>query len=495
MEATNPRETLYRWLLAVGCFALLTFFFSPPWAAFSYWSRVPELGGMVEVRRAVSVLEQVQHPGAPLQDPLHGAIQWRLLFPLIGRALNLPPAALLGLAHVGCLLVLAFIVTVLRRDGVAWTRCALATAMLGAGGWFFASMGWLGYYDSWFVLALLFVAFADARWPVWLACLWAPWIDERLVMAVPLALLCRYLERTRGGEAFDWKREFGPPAALLLAFVAVRLGVLGGRSGPNATPGGYLAKFNVLNTPLPRVLDGAWMGLRAGWLFVVAGVGLLSGRQTNRGLLLGGVALATMLVGLGTAQDFSRSMMLLMPAALFGALVLARENPRWHPAALAVGAGAALVLPAKQVVSDGVHPIFYLYHQLDAFEHPPAAVMPEFFELQAIRAMQEGRTAQAEANLAMAIKLANNPAPAAKQRGVLRASQGRWKDAAEDFALMAKYEPANPDAWFMCAQSALALGDVANARTNMQQAVSRAPADWITRPDVARFQSRLDTAR
>ena len=38
--------------------------FSPSWAAFSLWSRVPEMSGLLEVRRGASVLAQVAHPGA-----------------------------------------------------------------------------------------------------------------------------------------------------------------------------------------------------------------------------------------------------------------------------------------------------------------------------------------------------------------------------------------------------------------------------------------------
>ena len=54
--------------------------------------------GLLEVRRGASVLAQVKHPGAPITDTLHAAIQWRLLFPLIGHFLSLPPAAVFAFA-------------------------------------------------------------------------------------------------------------------------------------------------------------------------------------------------------------------------------------------------------------------------------------------------------------------------------------------------------------------------------------------------------------
>ncbi|MSU50040.1 MAG: hypothetical protein EXS37_13300, partial [Opitutus sp.] len=140
--ASNPsREIVHRWLLATASFALLMVFFSPSWGAFRLWSRVPDLGGMIETRRGASVLAQVEHPGAMVADPLHRAIQWRVLFPAIGHVLHLPPAPFFGLAHVGCLLVLAYLVRLLRVAGFAWTDTALASLTLGAASWFFTSTG------------------------------------------------------------------------------------------------------------------------------------------------------------------------------------------------------------------------------------------------------------------------------------------------------------------------------------------------------------------
>jgi hypothetical protein len=230
LESTFRREMVLRWLLAVGCFALLVYFFSPPWSLFRAWSRAPELGGMLDLRRGGSVLQQEAHPGLRLSDPLHGAIQWRLLFPVVGHIFSLPPTILFGLADLGVIFTLAFILTVLRRRGVPFFDACLAAVILGAGSWYFASVRWLGYYDSWLVLALLVVAFGRARWTVWLACLWAPWVDERFVLAVPLAFLCRWLMRPRDGEpaplAAFWRRELAGPAGLIVVFMVVRLGWL-----------------------------------------------------------------------------------------------------------------------------------------------------------------------------------------------------------------------------------------------------------------------------
>ncbi|MBI5766299.1 MAG: tetratricopeptide repeat protein [Verrucomicrobia bacterium] len=485
----SSRETLLRWRLALGVFALLIVFFSPSWGAFRLWSRVPEMGGMLEVRRGVSVLAQVAHPGAPIADELHRAIQWRLFFPVLGHYLGLPPTLFFGLAHAGCLLVLGYFVTLLRRAAFNWTDTALATCTLGAASWFFTSTGWLGYFDSWLALALLLAAFAESSWVAWTACLLAPWIDERFVAAAPLALFCRWLHRP---GKFDLKRDAGVPAALLAAFLLVRFGLLSAKSAAGATLGGYLGSRDFLDAPFSRIALGLWEGLRGGWAFVAAGIVALW-PQRSRSLALGAGVLVLAAMGLATAQDYSRSMTMLLPAAVLGTLLA--HGAAWLPALTRTAAIVAMIVPAHHVMNDRVNPIFNLQHELNVLDQPPAIAMPELYELRAIHAMERGDFRAADADLALAIKLATNPASPAKQRGILAATQGRWPDARTYFSLMAQHDPKNPDAWLMCAQASLALGESATARSEIARALPLAPVDWKTRPDVARFLAKLDATR
>ena len=489
-------ERLRTWLLALGVFAVVIFFFSPAWSAFDLWSRVPEMGFQVEVRRGGSVLEQVAHPGAPITDSLHAAIQWRLVFPLIGKILNLPSTLLFSLAHVGCLLVLGFIITHLRRAHFSWADTTLATLTLGAASWFFTSTGWLGYYDSWLAFALLIVAFAENRRALWAACIWAPWVDERFALAAPLALFCRYLHvqpaRSPDSPApFHRRNEIVIPSLLIGGFLLVRLGLLPSHSNSGATVGGYFSGKNFLDAPLPRIALGIWDGLRSAWWFVLLAV-LALRPQPSRALALALATLALLIAGLATAQDYSRSMTMLLPVALLGLLLAARHPSRSFPVALALAALAAVLLPAHHVMNDRVDPIYYLHHELAAFENPSRAAMPELYELRAIHAMEHNEFPSAENYLTLAIKLSPNPTSPARQRGILRASQQRWAEAAEDFALLAKNEPQNPDAWFMQAQAHFALGNRTAAQTDLARARSLAPPEWTSRPDVARFIAKIN---
>ncbi len=494
-DSISPLEIPKRWLLALGCFALLIFFFSPPWAAFRAWSRVPELQNLLEVRRGASVLYQVDHLGDAIPDRLHQAIQWRLLFPTLARILSLPAIALFGLADVGCVLVCAFVITILRRRQIPWTETTLITIVLGATSWFFTSVCWLGYYDSWLALALLIVAFARTRWSVWAACVWAPWVDERFIVAAPLAFLCRWMALRTDEKSktltSNWKTELVVPSLLLVSYLGVRFGLLGSHSAAGATPGGYLLGRNFLNAPLSRIAFGVWGGLRSAWLFVIAAVVLVGGVQRIWSWLLGVAIVLVALIGLATAQDYSRSMTMLIPVALLVALTAFRTHARWLPWVLGGSAFAALLLPAHHVMNDGVNPIFYLYRELAAFENPPAIIMPEIYELAAIHAMEHGDFAVAEQDLTFAIKLSDNPASPAKQRGILAASQHRWADAKRDFSMYVQYDPQNPDARFMRAQASLALGDATAARSDVDIALKLAPEGWTSRPDVARFLNKL----
>ncbi|WP_415909538.1 tetratricopeptide repeat protein [Oleiharenicola sp. Vm1] len=442
------------------------------------------------MRRGVSVLEQVKALGAPLPDPLHSAIQWRLLFPALGRALSLPAGLLFGLAPVGAGLVLWSAVARARQGGAGWLEAAAAAVAVGAGAWFFAATGWLGYYDSWVVLALVAVAFAPRREWVWLACLAAPWIDERFVLAVPLALLCRHLEGGPERRA-AWKLEWGVPLALAAAFAAVRLFVLPG-SAANATVGGYFAWLDFSRTPWTQFVWGAWEGWRFGW--VLAGAALWAVQRKHgpaAAALLGATAGGVLLAGLLTAQDFSRSMLLLAPVVWLG-LGAADDVPRPRRAAgLAALAGAALLLPAHQVMSESAVPVMTLNHELGALREPPPRLAPATYELKGVELMERGDPRPAEIALTLAIKLDTRPTSACKHRGLLYASAQRWPEALQDFRAWADNAPGDPDAWFLVAQAEAALGNAARARDELQRALGLAPKEWAARPDVTRFRARL----
>jgi tetratricopeptide (TPR) repeat protein len=198
------------------------------------------------------------------------------------------------------------------------------------------------------------------------------------------------------------------------------------------------------------------------------------------------------LVGLFTAQDFSRSMTMIWPLALYGLIRFAKVAPAWNRWTLSLGAAGALLLPAHHVMSDRVCPIYYLHHELALLKEPPEGASPNLWELVAIRAIEEGDPAAAEVALSVAVKLSEHPANIHRRRGMLRARQGHWREAQQDYSKMTQDEPGNPDAWFLLAQSEFALGNTIAAREKMQQALRLPPIDFVRRQDVSRFLEELN---
>jgi hypothetical protein len=221
--------------LGLAVSLLIVVFFSPSLVSFAAWRAMPrQFADLVPVRRGVAVVQQVEAPFTEIRDPLHKIVRWRLLFPLVGHVLHLPPALVLVLSPAGCILVLSLLIDSAHGRGIPWLECALLGVVVGATSWFFVATGWLGYFDSWLVLGLFAVSFGP-RWTVLSACLLTPWVDERFVIGFPLAMLVRWLDNPRGGmsprDLARWfPREGVTPAVLVLIIATLRLS-LAGRSG------------------------------------------------------------------------------------------------------------------------------------------------------------------------------------------------------------------------------------------------------------------------
>lgn len=348
-------------------FLVLAALFSPNWVAFcrefqglfdgpaqeSEATAQAILSGYAE--RGYHVTRQARDLGYEVADSNHKIVRWRLLVPVVARVLRLPDWATLGLAHLGCLALVAALAILGRRLAPAAAPPAVLGFCLTAGATapFFTSMGWLGYYDSLLALGLLAVAFAPGRVLVTAACLLTPWIDERFVLGLPLALLVRLL-LSPDVALRDWlRREALAPLALALAYALLRLSL--GGSGGSQTLHQYLGQF-VFGYPLGGLqrLAGAWAGLRLGWvlaLLALAACFLPAARLRPRlGPVLAGTTLLTALIALHTALDLSRSTVLLLPLLPLGWLAASRLLPARRLTLLALTlATLALALPAHHV--------------------------------------------------------------------------------------------------------------------------------------------------
>ncbi|HLY37267.1 MAG TPA: tetratricopeptide repeat protein [Candidatus Binatia bacterium] len=466
------REDVGAVALALAVTAVLLRFFSPSWIAFRAWARVPELfSNGILVRRAVFVVRQIADPFVAIDDPLHRVVRWRVLVPLVGHYLHLPPMVVLALAHVGCVAVLAVIVRLGRAHGFTWSECALLAIVVGTASWFFVSTGWLGYYDSLLALGLVTVALVRRRWLVWLACLLTPWIDERFVLGFPLALVVRVLW-DRPGSLRRWSiGEAVIPVALVAANVALRLSVAGSSGSPTLAQ--YWAGVDA-HVPLWRFVFGAWEGLRVGWLVIAVAIGILVRQRPGDGIVLALGTIATLLAALVTANDLSRAATTVVPAVPLGWAV-ARTQTWWRR--FYVGpllAAATILLPAHHVVTTFTVPINDLWYETHLLLDPPPPFAPGPYLQEAQRAASQGDGNRAESLANVALRLAPEAA-AYNVHGVILARQGRWQDALADFDRAITLDPSLAEAWMNRARSHAALGNAEAARSDARRVQAVAP--------------------
>jgi hypothetical protein len=371
----RPRHPAFAIVALTACaFTLIALRFSPNWIVFSgelkqALAQVSTPAERAAISKAVLssnsergyyVAKQTLVLTTEIENPNHKIVRWRLLMPAIGHILHLPIWLTLGLAQIGCLVFVATLAAIgFNRLGGRdhTTNEVLCLAIVGGASTpFFVSMGWLGYYDSWLGAALLAVAFARPQSIVVLACALAPWIDERFVVGLPLALIVRRICSSRETESeVEWiKREATPALALSSIYFLVRLG-LGGRGG-SQTIGEYLNHFVFDHRlTLAQRCVGAWEGLRVGWVLVIAGIiATSSGKRPfarKHGLLLATATIATALIGLFTVLDLSRAMVLVVPVVPLGWILLHARETWWDQNRISwVLASAALILPANHVI-------------------------------------------------------------------------------------------------------------------------------------------------
>jgi hypothetical protein len=313
----------------------------------------PDVGIGYGVMRVPALTEQLADPaGWDHFREVPGALRWRLLPPTVGHLLHLRTGAYLVLPLLGAALLLAMAVACIYREtrSVAWA--ALAAVLVCTASWFFITTGWLGQFDAYYLLGLLLVVFAPSGLAVWCACTLAPWCDERFLLILPACLCLRWARSDAAA------RRWLVPVALggIAPYVLLRLWAVW--QGDVTVAEQIAIQSPRLHTYLGHVPAGWWMGFRAGWVLI--GVGLAGGAAalTRSGRLLLGLSLVG---GLGAvaflAWDISRSIAILLPFLVHGAIVLQQRWPRAGWRIMIAAAALNLVLPASHVVETHHIPI------------------------------------------------------------------------------------------------------------------------------------------
>ncbi|MBI3270999.1 MAG: tetratricopeptide repeat protein [Planctomycetes bacterium] len=397
---------------------------------------IPTANHTPEVNRAGAVLKQIGDPFGPIEETSNRVIRWRLLFPLLARLTHMPTLVFLALPHLGCLVLVGLLVHVFHREAGDRISAVLASALLATTSWFFVSTGWLTYADSWYLLGLLVVSFVPSRAALLIACMLAPWVDERFILSLPLALLAR-AAWLRGRGEWDARRVLRDGlvcVGVVAPYVLFRLSLL--LFGTDAGSRAHLEKHFATAVPAWTVAQGVWHGLRMAWVTVLAFV-LLPEHPRRR--LAGAVHLAAVIVTaavpLVIAGDISRCMSGLLPAAAMGAISLLRWA-KTGPVRLVFPALLALnvVLPASNVVASFTIPIQGIVAELRSFRELPLNLDPKFHNDQGVLLAQRGDAANAYRAFDVALRLDPDFANAWYNRALLEESEAKAADAARDFA-------------------------------------------------------------
>lgn len=338
--ATIPAPPPARWtstlLLAAASLALSLAFFAPrlwifttPTPDSTYW------------QRGLAFVAQVDQP---LGSPTERALAWRLAPVVLAKALGLEGRAALVVPWLGLLALLATAATVAqRRFSDPWAAWLLVPLVATTNATLVVT-GWLGINDAWFAAALLAAAFVRTRWILLAAFVAGPWVDERFLLGLPLALLVR-----RRDEPDRWDRVALAAAAGAAPYLALRLLDPFDFALPDREILDSALSFTFVAW-LPWAPLGLFMGLRAAWVLVVAAAVDHPTRPTRIDVPLAVAALVPLAVITAVASDTGRAPTLLLPLLFVGArrIEAAFGAPALRRALVALLA-ANLLLPAMHV--------------------------------------------------------------------------------------------------------------------------------------------------
>ncbi len=489
-QRRHARLALLALALAAGGLVLVVF--TPrfvTWRSMLLPQRMP----FPEVHRAYDTRFQLQDPWAPADTASNAVIAWRLLFPLIWHYLHLPYWSYLVVPFIGCVLVLWLTASILQQRLQDRAQTFMATALFAALPWYFVSTGWLSYFDSWLVLGLLIVSFAPSLPWVGAVCLLTPWIDERFVFALPIAVAVRALAFRRIEER-AWRAlaiDLAVIALTSLPYPAIRA-VVWSTGDPDSTS--YVQKYwhDLQEVPTSRLLEGLWSGYRFSWLMVAAAVYFAVRRVGT----MWGAAFAVLVIGssigaLMIAADMSRTLTIECTVMLLGVLYWHESEPARFRYALPVILAANLLFPAEHVLWPFKVPIRYLYTQIDNYRDPPPDLQPGTYFRSAQAMLRQGNRQGAVWGYTMALALDDQFAEAYVGRASLMLGEGNIEAAQVDLDKALFLNAQLPDALLMRAELYRRRGEIPAAVNDLRKALAVAPAEWALRAQAAEFFQQL----
>ena len=343
LDAMSP----WKWiLLSVFVAVLLSVCFLTP----KFWILRQPTPGSFEWDRATTFIESSK---TPWLAPAEAAMRWRMLPAWVAYFTGLRGALSLVIPWLGLLVWLGTTAWLIAKRTSDRLLGSASSCLLATSGGALAVTNFLGLNDGWYLTGLSVVTLARSPIALAVATLLCPWVDERFLIALPLAWLCRrcLVREDLLPNASSAAVEM-VTLALCVAFYAIcRLALSA------SVPGGSdIAFLRSVREELPRYLSfaplGWFMGWRAGWLFIAALPIWMwfGGQRWNAAVLVAAVAAIAGLLLL-VASDLSRSIVVLSPVMLVGVLICANppaSGPKWR-LLLLLAVAVNLLLPFAHV--------------------------------------------------------------------------------------------------------------------------------------------------
>lgn len=272
------------------------------------------VGELTAITRVPGMTEQLSDPWTGLSNNkrfagyLYAATRWRLLPPVVGHYLRLPPPVYYRLPALGACLLLLLGTAYAHKLGGAPAAWLAALALAGSTPWL-TSVEFV-QFDGWMWSLLLIATFSPRKLTSWGAACLGPWVDERFVLFYPLALVIRWAVY----REYPWREASGVAIYALTRLVAIPLG----------DPGtGQLSL--IMRGWTPGWCAVGWaIGWRLGWVLLALAAWKLWRALPSRhwmplALTVFGTSAAALL-----AVDYTRTAAGLAPLAVFGAARLPR---------------------------------------------------------------------------------------------------------------------------------------------------------------------------
>jgi hypothetical protein len=356
-------------------------------------------------------------------------------------------------------------------------------------------MGWLTYADSWIVLAFVAIVYARSPWSLLAVGILAPWIDERFVIGLPLAIFVRTLHPA--GEPLLATRNPMEWIACLpgvIVYVGIRLWALATRDHTSATfLTANLDRVHEIGVPAVRYALGVWQGIRAGWIFVgwaIIEAFRRSGKWAR--VFLVAITVPSLILMLMIAADLSRAPIILLVCFLPGIEYAWRLRPKAAKLLLCLAAAVNFLTPAYQVVQNFSIRIEPLWKEVGNLRHPPPGFNAQILTHRATGELF-GKSDWAGALELLNAAVADDPGFLDAQigRAFALGQLGRPLDALHECQIMLNSHPDSPNAWIVTGQVFFQLKRWRQARTCWTRALALLPADNPIRDSVRQSLQHL----